>query len=337
MHLYAKAALSARRVDCVGVPGVAAIARVRGVDVAFVAVHFANGREAEAKRLKHLGRASDVASKCSANVVLFGDMNLPDAELAKVLREPLRARCLKDAGYFQFSWDPRRNRYSDEEGYATRPPVRFDRVLYSGNLFGCSYLVGRRKQFQQGSGFYLSDHFAVLALLDVDAEHGRADRNLQLEKQRRAALARLRDQAALAEHQGDVEALRVGSEEAGLIRQRATEDVQAEVDAKLRSERAVAQKRFDRVRGEAFGKASLFAEGVSCAAGGQVPAAPATVDVAGLRGLPGGDASRVWDFLRGQAGDAAVPAIGGLKPCAVAASLDVVVRCCCACLLASCG
>ena len=103
VHLYAKAALSARRVDCVGVPGVAAVARVRGVDVVFVAVHLANGREAEAKRLKHLGRASDVALQCSANAVLFGDMNLPDAELAKVLREPLRARCLNDAGYSQFS------------------------------------------------------------------------------------------------------------------------------------------------------------------------------------------------------------------------------------------
>ena len=141
VHLYAKAALSARRVDCVGVLGVAAVARVRGVDVAFVAVHLANVREAEAKRLKHLGRASDVALQCSADVVLFGDMNLPDAELAKVLREPLRARCLNDAGYSQFSWDPRRNRYSDEEGYATGPPARFDRVLYTGNVFGCSYLV----------------------------------------------------------------------------------------------------------------------------------------------------------------------------------------------------
>ena len=121
---------------------------------------------------------------------------------------------------------------------------------------------GRRKQFQQGSGFYLSDHFAVLALLDVDAEHGRADRNLQLERQRGAALARFRDEAALAEHQGDVEALRAGPGEAGLIRQRAAEDVQAEVDAKLRPERAAAQNRFDRARGEAFGKVSIFAEGV---------------------------------------------------------------------------
>ncbi len=101
---------------------------------------------------------------------------------------------------------PQRDRYSDEEGYATKAPARFDRVLFSGSLFGYAYLVGCRKQFQGGSGFYLSDHFAVMALLDVDAEHDRRDRNLELAKKRRAAVARLRDHAALTERQGDVEA-----------------------------------------------------------------------------------------------------------------------------------
>ena len=62
-------------------------------------------------------------------------------------------------------------------------------MIFSGNVYGCSYLVGRRKQFQAGSSFHLSDHFAVLALLGMHCEHGRGDRNLQLQKQRRAALA----------------------------------------------------------------------------------------------------------------------------------------------------
>lgn len=110
------------------------------------------------------------------------------------------------------------NLYSDEDGYAQRIPARFDRVIFSGNVYGCSYLVGRRKQFQAGSSFYLSDHFAVLALLDVHFEHGRGDRNLQLQKQSRAALGWFRNHAALVEHQGNLEAQRVGSEEAALMR-----------------------------------------------------------------------------------------------------------------------
>ena len=102
------------------------------------------------------------------------------------------------------------NRYSDEEGYATRARARFDRVLFCGDAFGCAYLVGKRKQFAGGNGFFLSDHFGVLALFDVDAEHGRVDKKESLLRLRRAALVRLRDQAALAEHQGELEAHRMG-------------------------------------------------------------------------------------------------------------------------------
>ena len=72
-------------------------------------------------------------------------------------------------------------------------------------------------------------------------------------KQRRVAFVRFRDSAALTEHRGNLEALRVGSEEAGFLRQRAAEEAQADVDAKLRLERAAAQQRFDRVRGGASG------------------------------------------------------------------------------------
>merc|ERR1711940_448192 len=186
-------------------------------------------------------------------------MNVASAELAKALREPLGAYGIAEAAYSRFSWHPQKNRYSDEDGYSQRAPARFDRVLFSGAVYGCAYLVGCRKQFQAGSSFYLSDHFAVLALLDVHSEHSRGDRNLQLQKQRRAALARLRDQAALVEHQGDEEALRVGSEEAGLMRQRAAEDVQADVDARVRASREASQRFLDVLRSNACGKDSFFA------------------------------------------------------------------------------
>ena len=102
----------------------------------------------------------------------------------------------------------------------------------------------------------------MLALLDVRSEHSRGDRILQLQKQRRAALVRLRDQGALVEHQGDQEALRVGSEEAGLMRQRAADDARADVDARVRAAREVSLRFLEPLRAEACGKESLLGDGV---------------------------------------------------------------------------
>ena len=328
VQLYVKKAFVADPVQLSGVPGVAAVVRVRATEVALVALHLANGSDAEGKRLKHLRRALEVATGKSRNVVLLGDMNVGDAELAKVQREPLRRYALAEAAYGQFSWHPQVNRYSDEDGYAQRAPARFDRVLFTGDVYGCAYLVGRRKQFQAGSSFYLSDHFAVMALLDVHSEHGRGDRNLQLEKQRRAALARLRDQAALAEHQGNTEALRVGSEEASLMRQRAADDVQADVDARVRAARNAARRFLDGLRADACGKGSLFADGVVVTEGRPLPAAPSTVAVPGLEGLAAGDGDSVWRHLRanGVGHDGDVPTIGCFASTGNASFLGVAVQ-----------
>ncbi len=155
----------------------------------------------------------------------------------------------------------------------------------------------------------MSDHFAVLALLDVDAEHGRRDRNLALARARRVALGRLRDQAALSERQGDLEALRVGSEEAALQRQRATEQEQAEAEGGRRARRLAAQKRMDALRDRAFGEGSLFSAVGSPSA--PSPAAPASLEIPAMRGLPGGDAQGVWQHLRVK-GEGLVPVVGGL-------------------------
>ena len=113
-----------------GIPGVAAVVRVRDVDVTFVAVHLANGSSAEGQRLKHLRRALEVATGKSRNVVLLGDMNVGDAELAKLLRESLRSYALAEAPYGQFSWHPQVNRYSDEESCAQRAPARWRSALH---------------------------------------------------------------------------------------------------------------------------------------------------------------------------------------------------------------
>ena len=98
-----------------------------------------------------------------------------------------------------------------------RAAMRFDRLLVAGSIYGCAYLVGMRKQFQAGHSFFLSDHFGVLALLDVHREHGARDRSRKVVLARRAAVVRLRDQASFVERQENLEAHRLGSEQVGVL------------------------------------------------------------------------------------------------------------------------
>ncbi len=283
VHLYVKKPLEATALRLTGLPGVAGAVRLRHTTVVFVALHPAAGEAMAAQREKHLRRAVQLATAESTTVVVLGDLNVRDAELAELTRlssgglfRTAKNLPLQEAAYNSFSWHPQVNRYSDEEGYAKRPAARFDRVLVCGDVFGCAHLAGKRKQFAAGKCFFLSDHFAVMALLDVDAEHGRPDRKESLLRQRRAALARLRDQAAVAEHQCDLEANRVGREEASLMHQRAAEDEQADVDAQRRAARQAADKRLRKARAAAFGTGSLFSE-----------RQPVAADLSGGGGSPG--------------------------------------------------
>ena len=115
----------------------------------------------------------------------------------------------------------------------------------------------------------------------------------------------------MAEHQGNTEALRVGSEEASLMRLRAADEAQADVDARVRAARGAARRFLDGLRAEACGKESLFADGVVVTAGRPLPAAPSTVAVPGLEGLAAGDGDSVWRHLRanGAGDDGDVPRI----------------------------
>ena len=61
---------------------------------------------------------------------------------------------------------------------------------------------------------YLSDHFAVMALLDVHEEHCARDGSETMWSQRRGAVHALRDQASLLERQENSEAHRLGDEQA---------------------------------------------------------------------------------------------------------------------------
>ena len=218
--------------------------------------------------------------------MVLGDLNLRDAELGDWNRGG-RGLGVREAAYEGFSWNPRMNRYDADEERLEAKPMRFDRVLVAGACAGCAYLVGRWRQYQLGRGFCLSDHFGVMALLDVHSEHGRRDCSVSVVKQRRAALASLRDQAAFTERQGDAEADRVGRAESARMRQRANEFDRAEQQKRMRAERAAAAKRLRDLRDAAFGDATLFGEGGDAERllAGSVPSAPADVSVPACRGL----------------------------------------------------
>ena len=145
VHLYVKKTLAATAWDLRGVPGVACTVRLRGADVAFVALHLEAGEAGATRREKHLRSVFEAARAESQTLVVLGDLNLRDPELVELLRKrgdgifaSRRGLPLQEAAYSRFSWHPQVNRYSPEEGYASKQAARFDRVLFAGGVFGCA-------------------------------------------------------------------------------------------------------------------------------------------------------------------------------------------------------
>ena len=86
---------------------------------------------------------------------VFADLNLPDEELAVLTASSGGGR---GAAAQAVSTVCRRLRtaavpgtrsasFSDEDGCATSAHAHVDRILLCGGVFGCAYLVGKRKQF----------------------------------------------------------------------------------------------------------------------------------------------------------------------------------------------
>ncbi len=217
---------------------------------------------------------------------------------------------------------------------ATRRAKRRASTAFSSSapFSGALTLLVAASSSALGRASFLSDHFAVCALLDVDLEHSRVDRSEDLARKRRAALTGLRDRAALAERQGDLEAHRLGAEAAGVERQRALEADQAEAESALRAARKAAEKAQSKLRGLAFGPGTLFAAESAAPGVGLAPPppAPSTLQIAELEGLPGGDARAAWAHLRARGGDRSVPGLGGFKSagntCFANAVLQVLLR-----------
>ena len=95
--------------------------------------------------------------------VFMGDLNVDEDE-AKGLCEK---HGLCDAEYAQMSWCPKISQYFGRDHSYTGHGYRFDRVLFGGAAWANAFLVGHEWKYEGGVQFRLSDHFGVLAFLDV--------------------------------------------------------------------------------------------------------------------------------------------------------------------------
>ena len=86
----------------------------------------------------------------------------------------------------------------EEDQVTPRPGHCFDRVLFTGSVFEYAYLVGQGRHFQDGVAFTLSDHFGVMALLDIRSVYLGAS-GVGVLRMRRGALDRMRNGEAFAE------------------------------------------------------------------------------------------------------------------------------------------
>ena len=204
--------------------------------------------------------------------------------------------------------------------------MRFDRVLFSGALFAHAFLVGQRKQHKAGLELFLSDHFAVLAVLDVHESHAVRGGSGALLQSRRAALGRARDQAALLERQGNRASLEAGREAARLEKARAQAAERASFEDRARATARQRTAELARLREAAFGLANLFRISVPEA----LPVPLADVSVPVLDGLPAGSAAASWRHLVAEEGAVALPAVAGLvnkhNTCYALSLLQVLLR-----------
>ena len=136
------------------------------------AVHLEPGQGSAETRKQQL--ATVVKERKGTAFVLLGDLNLRHDEQEAVLE----ATGCRNAFYSGSSWDPRIVQYDEKLRSYASPGHAFDRVFFSGACWAESWLVGRGRHFSAGSGFYVSDHLPVMAVLDVAEEYGRRRRRV---------------------------------------------------------------------------------------------------------------------------------------------------------------
>lgn len=252
VHLYVRAGLKFLALEnLAGCPCVAARVEVSSMEIDVVALHLVPGAHSSAARLSQITTATTLVS--SAASVILGDMNVRDEEVEAMLA----LKDMHDVAYSGKSWDMRRNAYFEEHrGCGPRGPAfAFDRVFTAGAVFARAFLVGQGRAFCEGLSFCLSDHYGVMALLDVSAAHG-SNESLCVRRQR--ALTKLCEQAAMVERGVVVNMERSGWANAPAERAAAAARRDAEEQKALRDRIALRQKKQRALWQDACGDDSLF-------------------------------------------------------------------------------
>ena len=287
VHLYVKRGLRAERVSGGGWPGVIAEVQVQGEVVKIVAAHLVHGPGAGAARLRQARTMFDLSG--GGNVLLMGDLNVREDEMEGMLE----VGPFKEAAYMGRSWDPARNKFhagNDASGQA------FDRIVYRGNIYVQSFLVNGARQFYDGKGFCMSDHYGVLGFMDVHACHG-AEGAAAEAGRRRWMLTHVRD-VACAQEQGVVEEHEHQNIQRDKEEQMAREEGQL-AEAREALSRAVKARSAARIalREMVFGERALFgprSEERFGKAGMPALDSPYELEVAGYEGLSGRGYAMAW-------------------------------------------
>ncbi len=322
VQLYVRSPLAMQRVALHrDVPAVAGICKVKDTPVCFVSAHLHPHAEHAAKRAEQL---QDILSACGSgkSIVLMGDMNVQRAEVPDLCD----AHALTAMRYANCSWDPRRNKfYANLKNYRGEGKV-YDQIWSLGPVWVEGHMVGMCKEYRAGERFFLSDHFALLGLLDVHDSYGAAGGGeSSLADKRRECLASLRTSSAAQERlyyqtrEADGERSLALEADRELQKERGK---QMRAEAKARREKEAARRR---LLEEVFGDGSLLQAQIE----GSMPAEACSFDLEAFDGLPAGKAAALWS-QHVQGGHHCV------CPCCLVTHL-LWFSCCCGCLWYPCG
>ena len=210
---------------------------------------------------------------------------------------------LQEARYAGASWGVKGNKFYADMSYAGFG-LQKDRVLFGSRVWAEAHLVGQGKVYFGGSEFCLSDHFGVLAYVDVGKLYASAaKRDVVTARERRGQLRKLKDETEQKELVWVRAMAQAGREELAAARRRLSEGERAVYEQA--QQRGARQRR--RRRGElqtaAFGETGLFGAAVVATpalAPYRVPCAPTEVGIRGLEEVPEGSWETTVDVpLRG--------------------------------------
>ena len=115
-------------------------------------------------------RVIERVSKEGERLIVVGDMNAKDEEITSLSRKT----GLQEAKYAGLSWGVKHNPFYKDTDYRG-PGLRKDRVLFGEQIWAEAHLIGQAKVFFEGSEFYMSDHFGVMAYADAADAYRKKD------------------------------------------------------------------------------------------------------------------------------------------------------------------